>query len=163
MASILAPFWDGAATPMKTDRRDSYFTYYFKGSGLALLLDLEIRARSHGARSLDDALRNLKRLSWDQPNASYYLQGRGYTEADVEKAVSEAAGADMHPWFEKYVAGTEDPPFARGLALAGLRYTVRGDGDDQEYVIEESATATPEQLRVREGWLAGTTSAERQP
>ena len=29
--------------------------------------------------------------SWNAPNASYYLQGRGYTELDVERAASEVA------------------------------------------------------------------------
>ncbi|MGH7633030.1 MAG: hypothetical protein ACRENC_04830, partial [Gemmatimonadaceae bacterium] len=162
MASFLAPFWDGGRPPMAVDR-SSYFTYYYKGDGLALLLDLTIRARTNGARSLDDALRDLKKRSWDALKASYYLQGRGYTEDDVVAAVSEAAGTDMHAWFGRYVGGVEDPPFAETLALAGLRYEVRGEGNDREYVIEEIPGATAAQLRVRAGWLAGTTTttAER--
>jgi len=162
MASFLAPFWDGGRPPMAVDR-SSYFTYYYKGDGLALLLDLTIRARTNGARSLDDALRDLRKRSWDAPKASYYLQGRGYTESDVVAAVSEAAGTDMRAWFDRYVGGVEDPPFAETLALAGLRYEVRGEGDDREYVIEEIPGATAAQLRVRAGWLAGTTTttAER--
>jgi predicted metalloprotease with PDZ domain len=158
MASFLAPFWDGGNPPMAVDR-SSYFTYYYKGDALALLLDLTIRARTSGARSLDDALRDLKKRSWDAPNASYYLQGRGYTEDDVVAAVSEAAGTDMRAWFDRYVGGTEDPPFAETLALAGLRYDVRGEGDDREYVIEEIPGASVAQLRVRAGWLSGTTTA----
>ena len=162
MASFLAPFWDGGRPPMAVDR-SSYFTYYYKGDGLALLLDLTIRARTNGARSLDDALRDLRKRSWDAPKASYYLQGRGYTESDVVAAVNEAAGTDMRAWFDRYVGGVEDPPFAETLALAGLRYEVRGEGDDREYVIEEIPGATAAQLRVRAGWLAGTTTttAER--
>jgi predicted metalloprotease with PDZ domain len=164
MASFLAPFWDGGNPPMAVDR-SSYFTYYYKGDALALLLDLTIRARTNGARSLDDALRDLKKRSWDAPKASYYLQGRGYTEDDVVAAVSEAAGTDMRAWFDRYVGGTEDPPFAETLALAGLRYDVRGEGDDREYVIEEIPGASVAQLRVRAGWLSGTTTAtaERSP
>ncbi|HEU4642179.1 MAG TPA: hypothetical protein VFS44_06955 [Gemmatimonadaceae bacterium] len=160
MASFLAPFWDGASTPMKTDPRNSYFTYYFKGSGLALLLDLQIRARSNNARSLDDALRNLKRLSWDAPNASYYLQGRGYTEADVERAVSEAMGTDMHAWFERYVGGVEDPPFAETLKLAGLALTPHEEEGRRMWAVEEIPDATPAQRRVRDGWLTGTTTGQ---
>lgn len=156
MASFLAPFWDGASTPMQVDRRGSFFTYYYKGDALALLLDLEIRARSHGTRSLDDALRALKRLSWDAPNASYYLQGRGYTEDDVEHAVSEAAGADMHDWFTRYVGGTDDPPFARTLALAGLTLRVQHDSAGATYVVADDPGATDAARRIRELWLAGT-------
>ncbi|HEX6534868.1 MAG TPA: hypothetical protein VF041_09725 [Gemmatimonadaceae bacterium] len=160
MASMLAPFWDGAATPMKTDRRNSFFTYYFKGSGIALLLDLQIRARTKNARSLDDALRNLKHLSWDAPKASYYLQGRGYTEQDVERAVSEAMGTDVHDWFERYVGGVEDPPFAETLRLAGLSLTASGEGASRRWTVADMPDATPDQLRVRSGWLTGTTTAE---
>ena len=156
MASFLAPFWDGAATPMAVDRPGSYFTYYFKGDALALLLDLEIRARTHGRRSLDDALRALRHRTWDAPNASYYLQGRGYTEADVEAAVNEAAGTDLHAWFDRYVGGVEDPPFARTLALAGLALTTRDEDGRPVYVVSLMPNATPEQLAVRGGWLTGT-------
>jgi predicted metalloprotease with PDZ domain len=129
------------------------------------VVDLNIRDRTSGARPLHDALRDLKKRSWDAPNASYYLQGRGYTEDDVVAAVSEAAGTDMRAWFDRYVGGTEDPPFAETLALAGLRYDVRGEGDDREYVIEEIPGASVAQLRVRAGWLSGTTTAtaERSP
>jgi predicted metalloprotease with PDZ domain len=155
LSSILAPFWDGAATPMAVDRT-SYFSYYTKGDALALLLDLEIRSRTHNTRSLDDALRTLKDRTWDTTNVSYYLQGRGYTEGDVERAVSAAAGADLHEWFQRYVGGVEDLPFTQTLALAGLTVTVRTTGDEREYVVEEMPGATPDQLRVREGWLTGT-------
>src|SRR5690348_11298676 len=110
MASFEAPFWDGAQ-PGFAVNRNSFFSYYTKGAGLALYFDLLIRARSENARALDDAFRNLRRLSWEQPNASYYLQGRGYTEEDVEHAVSEAAGTDLHEWFTRHVGGVEDPDF----------------------------------------------------
>jgi predicted metalloprotease with PDZ domain len=122
-----------------------------------MLLDIEIRARTNNARSLDDALRRLKQLSWDQPDASYYLRGRGYTEADVERAVSDVMGADMHPWFERYVGGVEDLPWDETLAKAGLTLTVtRPAGAEPTYVLGEAPGATEAQRRVREGWLAGT-------
>ena len=155
MASFLAPFWDGAATPMRVDR-GSFFSYYTKGEGLALLLDLDIRERTHNARSLDDALRALKRMTWDAPNASYYLQGRGYTEDDVVRAASEAAGADLTPWFDRYVGGVEDPPFAASLAEAGLRLQSQPGPRGTEYTVVEDPNATADQLRVRHGWLTGT-------
>ena len=110
-----------------------------------------IRDRSNDARSLDDALRDLKRLSWDQRNASYYLQGRGYTEADVEHAVSDAMGTDMHSWFESHVGGTDDPPFDDLLALVGLRI----DRSDKTWQLAEIAGASPRQLAMREHWLTG--------
>ncbi|HWJ24562.1 MAG TPA: hypothetical protein VNS52_19530, partial [Gemmatimonadaceae bacterium] len=162
-ASFNAPFWDGGAQPTKTNRDAHWISYYTKGEGIALLLDLEIRSRTNGARSLDDALRGLKRRSWDvTPNASYYLQGRGYTEADVEAAVSEAAGADMHPWFERYVGGREELPFRETLAKVGLTLTVGEPGADgqRKYTLGVDPSATAGQTRVREEWLAGRTKAE---
>jgi predicted metalloprotease with PDZ domain len=149
-ASFEAPFWDGAQ-PGFAVNRNSFFSYYTKGAGLALYLDLLIRSRSQNTRALDDAFRNLRRLSWEQPNASYYLQGRGYTEADVERAVSEAAGTDLREWFTRHVASVEDPDFDEALGWAGLRL-VRGAND---WSIEEAPNATPAQLRVREGWITG--------
>src|SRR3569623_2605263 len=116
-----APFFAGAAQPMAVDLPSDFISYYTKGEGLALLLDVEIRVRTNDRRSLDAALRALKKRSWDAPRASYYLQGRGYTELDVEKAVSEAAGTDLHDWFARYVDGTAELPFAETLAKVGLR------------------------------------------
>ncbi len=55
---------------------------------------------------------------WDTPRASHYLQGRGYTEADVE---SPAAGTSMHDWFQRHVGGTEDMDYAEALARVGLK------------------------------------------
>jgi predicted metalloprotease with PDZ domain len=82
------------------------------------------------------------------------LQGRGYTEDDVERAVSEAAGTDLREWFARHVGGTEDPDFDEALGSAGLRL-VRGAN---EWTIEELPNASADQLRIRQGWIAGRTS-----
>lgn len=148
-ASFEAPFFDGAPRAQKTNSAQSFFTYYSKGAGLALALDLMIRDRSNNKRSLDDALAALQRRSWNQPNASYYLQGRGYTEGDVEAAVSEVMGMDMHSWFTRYVAGKEDLPFTDILALAGLGL----DRASASWSLTDLPGATSRQLTVRGGWL----------
>ncbi|MEO6211720.1 MAG: hypothetical protein ABIQ10_16545 [Gemmatimonadaceae bacterium] len=153
-ASMHAPFFDGGAQPMAVDAPRNFISYYTKGEGLALVLDLEIRARTHDARSLDDALRALKKRSWDAPKASYYLQGRGYTELDVEHAASEAAGADLHDWFARYVGGTEDPPFAKELAQVGLKLSETGDSTSRSYTVTPDTGATKDELARRALWLA---------
>ena len=152
MASFSAPFWDGAPQAQPTNFRNTWFDYYTKGAGLAAYLDLFIRNRTGNAKSLDDAFNNLKQRSWNAPKASYYLQGRGYTEDDVEQAVSAAAGANMHDWFETHVGGTEDMDYDAALGWAGLRI-VRPDSGS--WRIEPLPDATPQQLRVRAGWLTG--------
>ncbi|HVE78677.1 MAG TPA: hypothetical protein VNA89_07440 [Gemmatimonadaceae bacterium] len=158
-ASFHAPFWDGVRHEMDTNRPATFLSYYTKGMALAWLLDLEIRSRTANAKSLDNVLRLLKQRTWDQPATSYYLPGRGYTEEDVERAVSDVAGVDMHPWFERYVGGAEDLPWVPTLALAGLRLVVRGEGAQRDYQIVEASDATTAQMRVRDGWLRGATGA----
>jgi predicted metalloprotease with PDZ domain len=151
MSSLNAPFWDGAAQPQPTNEENVYLDYYTKGSGIALFLDLYIRNRTRNAKSLNEAFANLKRRSWGAPNASYYLQGRGYTELDVEMAVGDAADVDASDWFARHVAGTTDLDFDTALGWAGLRL-VR---DEPRWRIEEVSGATPEQMRVRLGWVTG--------
>jgi predicted metalloprotease with PDZ domain len=152
MASFEAPFFDGAPRAQKTNASQTYFSYYFKGAGIALALDLMIRDHSNNTRSLDDALRALKQLSWDQPNASYYLQGRGYTETDVEHAVSQVMGTDMHSWFDSHVGGTDDIDFDSVLALAGLKL----DRSATPWSIVPMPAASPRQIELRDDWLADT-------
>jgi predicted metalloprotease with PDZ domain len=151
MASFHAPFWDGSVQPQPNNGAQTFFSYYTKGAGLALYLDLYVRGKTANRRSLDDVFRALRRRSWEAPTASYYLQGRGYTERDVELSASEVAGEDLHPWFERHVGGTEDVDYDAVLARAGLRL-VRGAG---AWKIEELPDATPAQRAVREGWLSG--------
>ena len=150
MASFHAPFWDGAPNAQPTNGGNTFFSYYTSGAGRALHLDLYIRARTANRRSLDDVFENLKRHTWNAPNASYYLQGRGYTELDVERAASEVAGEDLRDWFARYVGGTDDPDYDALLARAGLRL-VRG----AQWSIEERPDVTPAQRVVRDGWTSG--------
>ena len=150
MASFHAPFWDGAVQQQPTNGGNTFFSYYTKGSGLALYLDLYLRAKSANQKSLDDVFNALKRRTWNAPNASYYLQGRGYTEQDVEQAASEVAGEDMHPWFERYAGGTDDLDYEALVARAGLRL-LRTD----RWKLEEAPDATPAQRLIREGWVSG--------
>jgi predicted metalloprotease with PDZ domain len=154
-ASFDAPFFDGGAAPMRTNAASTFFTYYVKGEGLALALDLMIRARSGGAKSLDDVARLLRDRTWNAPTATYYLQGRGYTEDDVERAASDVAGTDLRGWFARHVGGTEDVDYRALFQPLGLAVTVTGEGSARRYALTEIPGATAEQVRLREGWLAG--------
>ena len=101
--------------------RTAFFTYYTKGAGVALYLDLFIRGHTDNRKSLDDAFRLLRDRTWGAANASYYLQGRGYTEEDVVRAASDAAGVDMHAWFERHVGATDDMNYDEVLEPAGMK------------------------------------------
>ncbi len=66
---------------------NSQVDYYDKGAILGLLLDLEIRKQSKGAKSLDDVMRYLY--------AEFYKKDRNYTPADFQKACELMAGASL--------------------------------------------------------------------
>jgi predicted metalloprotease with PDZ domain len=160
MSSFLAPFFDGAS-PGYAVNPDAFFSYYTKGAGIALYLDLFIRGRTNNLKSLDDAFRLLRDRTWNAPSATYYLQGRGYTEEDVVQAVSDVAGVDMRAWFARHVGGTEDMNYAEVASFAGMRVyrdpRVANDVPNNVWRLEPLPNATAAQLRVRNGWISGKT------
>src|SRR5436309_3941292 len=121
-SSMAAPFIDRASYHDRTNLENSSLSYYLKGELIALNLDLLIRGRTKGQRSLDDVMRR----AYDEfymkgPNASYYLKGRGYSIEDFARIVSEVAGRDMTDWFSKYARGVDPLPYDEALAAVGLR------------------------------------------
>jgi predicted metalloprotease with PDZ domain len=95
---------------------NSAISYYLKGGLVALLLDLEIRHRTAGARSLDDVLRYLYER--------YPLDGPGIPEDGGYRAAVEAVvggGESFAEFFERYIAGTAELDYERALGYAGLR------------------------------------------
>ncbi|MBS1914206.1 MAG: M61 family metallopeptidase [Bacteroidetes bacterium] len=104
--------------------RNTYVNYYHKGAVVALLLDLEIRRRSKGMRSLDDVIRLLYRTSYQEAaHAGYFLRGTGYTEQDVLAAVREVAGRSVSSWLERLVAEASELDATPQLAAAGFAIT----------------------------------------
>ena len=154
MSSFEAPFFDGA-TPGYAVNPDAFFSYYTKGAGIALYLDLFIRDHTNNRKSLDNAFRLLRDRTWGAPNASYYLQGRGYTEEDVVKAVSDAAGVDMQSWFDRHVGGTEDMNYDEVLAPAGMKLIREQGGIDGSFLVEPATNASAAERAIRDGWVTG--------
>ena len=156
MSSFEAPFFDGSRPEFDVNR-NAWFTYYSKGAGIALYLDLFIRGHTNNRKSLDNAFRVLRDRTWGATNASYYLQGRGYTEEDVVQAASDAAGVDMHAWFDRFVGGTEDMDYDEVLGAAGMKLT-RDPTSNAGWRVDPLADASAAQVRIREGWVNGKTS-----
>ena len=119
-SSFHAWFYDRSPQMQETNFANTTISYYNKGALLGMLLDLEIRSATHGAKSLDDVMRLMYRKFYESPAASYYLHGRGYTENDILKAVNQVSGEDFSAFFQKYVAGTAPLPYNEILAKAGL-------------------------------------------
>jgi predicted metalloprotease with PDZ domain len=55
------------------------------------------------------------------PNASYYLKGRGYTEEDFVRVLSQVTGSDMQNFYDRYIRGVDPLPYDAALAVVGLR------------------------------------------
>lgn len=102
---------------------NSTVSYYLKGSLVAAVLDLEIRARSGGEASLDDVMRALFQMA---------QAGQSLGETAFGAVVKEATGVDVSDLLEAYVSGTEDVSFPAHLAHVGLAArsrTASGSGD----------------------------------
>jgi predicted metalloprotease with PDZ domain len=97
---------------------NAIISYYTKGSLIALTFDLTIRAKTNGARSLDDIMRTL----WERYGRDFYAGGgRGVTEAEVEALFDEVSGLKLRSLFDKYVRGVEDLPLAKLYAPCGVK------------------------------------------
>jgi predicted metalloprotease with PDZ domain len=101
---------------------NSQISYYDKGELLGLLLDLDIRRRTNGAKSLDDVMRYLF--------TEFFQKGRNYTPADFQKACELMSGASLEDFFARYVRGRDElaPVYNRILAGAGLQLEQAGVG-----------------------------------
>ena len=93
-------------------------SYYTKGSLIALAFDLTIRAKTNGAKSLDDIMRAL----WERYGRDFYQgAGRGVTDAEVEALFDDVSGLKLKTLFERYVRGVEDLPLAKLYAPLGVK------------------------------------------
>ena len=121
-ASLSAAFMDRSTHAQRTNLQNTSISYYLKGEVTALVLDLLIRGKTNGQRSLDDVMQRMyEEFYLRSPNNSYYLRGRGYKSEDFERVTSQVAGTDMSEFFRRYVRGVETLPYDEALAVVGLR------------------------------------------
>ncbi|MEN9865890.1 MAG: hypothetical protein RL748_1480 [Pseudomonadota bacterium] len=95
-------------------------SYYTKGSLVALALDLTIRSKTQGQRSLDD----LMRLLWQRYGVDFYQADTiqtGVTPEEVEAMVDELCGSKQKAFFEAYVRGTDDLPLTKLYTAFGVQ------------------------------------------
>jgi predicted metalloprotease with PDZ domain len=100
---------------------NAIISYYTKGSLIGLAFDLTIRAKTGGAKSLDDVMRVL----WERYGRDFYSgkpgSGRGVTDREVEALFDEISGVRLKPLFDRYVRGLEDIPLAKLYAPFGIK------------------------------------------
>jgi predicted metalloprotease with PDZ domain len=88
-------------------------SYYNKGELLGVLLDLAMRDFSHDQASLRDLFRSM--------NDHYAKQGKFFADtAAVEQSAKLLSHADLQPFFEQYVRGTDEIPWDRFFVTVGL-------------------------------------------
>jgi predicted metalloprotease with PDZ domain len=144
-------------------------SYYLKGSLVGLLLDLELRKRSAGARSLDDLMRLLVERHGGPP---------GLPEGGVERAATDLLGAEhaagMSAFFDRALRSVEELDFAGGLSAVGLRAAVHpaaGAEDKGSAEVDPAGAPSGEParawfgaaLRERNGSLEVASVAEGSP
>ena len=88
-------------------------SYYTKGALVALLLDLRLRAESHGARSLDTLMQAL----WQRHGQT----GIGVAEDGIFALAAELGGEALAGWLQELVEGTAELPLEQALRRVGLK------------------------------------------
>jgi predicted metalloprotease with PDZ domain len=110
---------------------NNYHTdYYFKGSVIANLAELEIGNRTRGSKGVDDVMR----LIWERT----VNEGAAFDAEGIRAICEEVAGGSFREFFDRYVFGTDDIPFEEFFRLAGY-----------DLVVDEAATAQ----RNRTGYM----------
>jgi len=93
-------------------------SYYLKGGLVMFALDLQIRRRTEGAKSLDDVLR----LLWTRHGAP-----RVPHPDNLQPLFEEATGLALGDTFDRQIRGTEDPDLVTELAHFGLELKSAAD------------------------------------
>ena len=116
---------------------NSQFSYYLRGSFVALGLDLTLRANdsatgaASASHSLDDVMRGLWR--------DYGKTGIGLPE-DPFAVISGYVGRDVAPLLDEWVNGTNDPDWPALLAPFGVSYRTRASASTADRGGGDEAT-----------------------
>ena len=123
--------WDAWIKGYRTDENavNNQISYYDKGDVVGMMLDVEIRTRSAGKRSLDDVLRYLFE--------EFFKKGRNYTPTDFQKAAELASGVSLDDFFSKYVRGKVEIDYNATLAGIGLKLTRNEPNKNRAYIGAE--------------------------
>lgn len=127
-------------------------SYYAKGSLVALALDLSIRARTRGRRSLDDVLR----LMWERFGRNAFTPDeQGIGEDAFARLLEEAVGLRLDAPVRAWAYGTAELPLAALLRPFGVRLEL-GAGDQEPVSLGA-------RLAMRDGQLTIVNAYNGQP
>jgi predicted metalloprotease with PDZ domain len=110
-ASSLEAWMEGHPYYRRPERSVSYYT---SGEVLGVLLDLRLRALTHGTKSLRDLFQAM--------NKDFTKQGRFYDDArGVQQAAESVSGASLEDFFAGHVRGTRDIAYDEFFRCVGLK------------------------------------------
>lgn len=115
--------------------RNQTVDYYVKGPVVGLILDAHIRNTTSGRKSMDDVMR-LEYKRWSGAH--------GYTGAQFNRTVSDAAGFDVVPLLHSLIATTDEIDYTEMLGWFGLRF-IPNDDPAKRWTLEVRADATAAQ------------------
>jgi predicted metalloprotease with PDZ domain len=104
--------------------RNAQVNIYTKGQLLALMMDIELRRQSGGAKGLEDVHRQLY--------AKHSVAQGGYDAQAVQAALRTVSGQDWRGWWKQYVEGVAEIPFDSLLKSVGLQQ-LADVGKDDDY------------------------------
>jgi predicted metalloprotease with PDZ domain len=111
---------------------DKKVDYYVKGPVVGLVLDAHIRRLTNDKRNMDDVMR-LEYKRWSG--------ARGYTGAQFNQTVSDAAGVDVSDLLRKLIATTEEIDYTEMLDWFGLRFMTGDPAKAWTLEVRPDATA----------------------
>ncbi|MCG5054303.1 MAG: PDZ domain-containing protein [Myxococcales bacterium] len=104
-------------------------SYYEKGRWVAFVLDLMMRERTRGRQGVPEL------FVWLWNNIA--KAGRSLTASDILHAANEVGGADYTSVFARYVDGTDELPFPRLCAHAGLSVEARDAAREEKDALAQ--------------------------
>lgn len=144
--------WSDGPFGRTGDEANKTISYYDKGPVVGMLFDLAIRHHTGNKKSLDDVMRTLYKVYYQQ-------QKRGFTEAELRKVIEQTAGTKLNELFE-YVYTTKEIDYNKYLAYAGL--TINLDPAEttaktaNAYTITRLPNPDVLQRQVLESWLGNS-------
>ena len=102
-------------------------SYYTKGALVALCLDLTIRLRSQGRRSLDDVMR----LLWNRHGKTSGRKAPGMTEDEFPTLLERATGVRLDDEIARWAYGTDELPLAELLGHFGINLERKDSGQHE--------------------------------
>ncbi len=126
-------------------------SYYNTGWVLGMLLDIEVREKSGGKRSLDDVMRALYAMTKDGKP--------GFEEDEIRKQLVRFGGPSLGEYYDKIVMQPGELPVEEQLAKAGLKIGMKSiEGVDPGF--DWNVASSKEGVRVTRKRGEGQTPLE---